>query len=156
MQCLHILLTPKSVQYGVGFFSTLRLFHGTVLPILPRIQRADDSASHLGGSELGRRPAIFLLSSSFAAWIYPPLSCTVAVEQKRRRRMVILWKINATLCYIRYQSEKGVFSSTSWMKGVPFQATFSKLEKREACPRLRTRNFQKESSDLRARVLPID
>ena len=32
MQCLHILLTPESVQYGVGFFSTLRLFHGTVTP----------------------------------------------------------------------------------------------------------------------------
>ena len=30
MQCLHILLTPESVQNGVGFFSTLRLFHGTV------------------------------------------------------------------------------------------------------------------------------
>ena len=30
MQCLYILLTPESVQYGVGFFSTLRLFHGTV------------------------------------------------------------------------------------------------------------------------------
>ena len=30
MQCLDILLTPESVQYGVGFFSTLRLFHGTV------------------------------------------------------------------------------------------------------------------------------
>ena len=30
MQCLRILLTPESVQYGVGFFSTLRLFRGTV------------------------------------------------------------------------------------------------------------------------------
>ena len=38
---------------------------------------------------------------------------TVAVEQKRCRRMVISWKINATLGYIRYQSEKAVFSSTS-------------------------------------------
>ena len=33
MQCLDILLTPESVQYGVGFFSTLRLFHGTVRTI---------------------------------------------------------------------------------------------------------------------------
>ena len=33
MQCLHILLTPENVQYGVGFFSTLRLFHGTVCAI---------------------------------------------------------------------------------------------------------------------------
>ena len=31
MHCLYILLTPESVQYGVGFFSTLPLFHGTVL-----------------------------------------------------------------------------------------------------------------------------
>ena len=30
MQCLYILLTTKNVQYGVGFFSTLRLFQGTV------------------------------------------------------------------------------------------------------------------------------
>ena len=30
MQCFHILLTPESVQYSVGFFSSLRLFHGTV------------------------------------------------------------------------------------------------------------------------------
>ena len=34
MQCLYILLTPKSVQYCVGFFSTLRLFHGTVSYII--------------------------------------------------------------------------------------------------------------------------
>ena len=30
MQCLYILLTPGSVQYCVGFFSTLPLFHRTV------------------------------------------------------------------------------------------------------------------------------
>ena len=30
MQCLYILLTPESVQYCVGFFSTLPLFHRTV------------------------------------------------------------------------------------------------------------------------------
>ena len=30
MQCLYILLTPESVQYCVGFFSILPLFHGTV------------------------------------------------------------------------------------------------------------------------------
>ena len=30
MQYLYILLTPERVQYCVGFFSTLPLFHGTV------------------------------------------------------------------------------------------------------------------------------
>ena len=30
MQCLYILLTPETVQYCVGFFSTLPSFHRTV------------------------------------------------------------------------------------------------------------------------------
>ena len=30
MQCLYILLTPESVQYCVGFFSALPIFHRTV------------------------------------------------------------------------------------------------------------------------------
>ena len=37
MCCLWVLLTSETVQYGVGFFSTIRLFSHTVNPLNPLV-----------------------------------------------------------------------------------------------------------------------